>query len=469
MAEPARALPAPSPRRGIFDGHHPPAMDLINKCVHCGFCLPVCPTYVLWQEEMDSPRGRIYLMKMGLDGEAEFDPAYVRHFDRCLGCMACMTACPSGVQYDKLIAATRAQIERHYPRSLGDLVFRGMLFSLFPHPERLRLLLPFLWAYQRLGIRALFRALGVIKRLPPRLRALEALLPEVSLRTLYSRLPARIVPSPGSPERPASGRSGMKVVPSPRLRVGLMLGCVQRLFFDEVNAATARVLSAEGCEVLIPRDQQCCGALMTHAGREEQALAAARHLIDVFERERVDCIVVNAAGCGSNVKDYAWLLRDDPDYAARARQFVARCRDVSELLAELGPQAPRHPLPIRVAIQDSCHLQHAQGIRDAPRQLLSAIPGVELLEIAEAALCCGSAGIYNLVQPRSAEELGERKVENILATGAQAVVSGNPGCLLHMKACMQRMGRGLPAFHTIELIDASIRGNWEHLSVQFKN
>jgi glycolate oxidase iron-sulfur subunit len=457
MAEPARVLPLTSPGCGIFDEHHPPAMDLINQCVHCGFCLPVCPTYALWHEEMDSPRGRIYLMKMGLEGEAQFDLAYVRHFDRCLGCMACITACPSGVKYDKLIEATRAQIERHYPRALSERIFRGLVFAFFPYPSRLRLLLPFLWAYQRLGIRAALRALGLIKFLPPRLRVLEALLPAVSLGMLHSRLPRRMVPPPGAPERAAVGRSGLNAAPR-RLRIGLMLGCVQRLFFDQVNAATARVLAAEGCEVLIPPDQQCCGALMTHAGREEQALEFARHMIDVFERENVDAVVINAAGCGSNVKDYAWLLRDDPAYAERAQRFVAKCRDISELLAELGPQTRRHPLPVKVAVQDSCHLQHVQGIRNAPRQLLAAIPGIELMEIADAALCCGSAGIYNLVQPGPAEELGERKVESLLATGAGAVVSGNPGCLLHLKACMQRMGRGVPAFHTIELIDASMRG-----------
>jgi glycolate oxidase iron-sulfur subunit len=441
MAEPARVLPMELPDSGIFDEHHPPAMELINKCVHCGFCLPVCPTYALWQEEMDSPRGRIYLMKMGLQGEAQFDPAYVRHFDRCLGCMACMSACPSGVEYGQLIEATRAQIERQYPRSRGERLFRGMVFSLFPYPERLRLIAPFLWAYRWLGVRSLLRALGVLQQLPAGVRAMEELLPEVSLRALVHGMPPRVVPEG-----------------APRLRVGMMLGCVQRVFFDHVNAATVRVLAAEGCEVMIPRGQQCCGALMTHAGKEEQSLAAARRLIDAFEEADVDCIVVNAAGCGSNVKEYGHLLRDDPQYAERAGRFAAKCKDVTEILAELGTRAPRHPLVLRVAMQDSCHLQHAQGIRNAPRQLLEEIPGVEVLEIAESSLCCGSAGIYNLLQPGPAAELGERKVRNILATGAQAVVSGNPGCLLHMKASMQRLGREVPAFHTIELIDASIRG-----------
>jgi glycolate oxidase iron-sulfur subunit len=441
MAETARVLPAQPAGTGIFDEHHAPAANLIHECVHCGFCLPTCPTYALWHEEMDSPRGRIYLMKMGLEGAAAFDSTFVSHFDHCLGCMACVTACPSGVKYDKLIETTRAQIERHYWRSAGDRFFRRMIFSLFPHPRRLRLILPFLWAYQRLGIRALVRALGLLKLLPERFRAMEALLPEVSWRDMRSRLPLRIAPQG-----------------APRLRVGLMLGCVQRVFFDRVNAATARVLAAEGCEVLIPRDQGCCGALMTHAGREDHALVAARRLIDVFERERVDCVVINAAGCGSNVKDYAYLLRDDPKYAERARAFTARCKDVSEVLVELGSRAPRHPLPMRVAMQDSCHLQHAQGIRSAPRQLLAAIPELELLEIGEAALCCGSAGIYNLVQPAAANELGDRKVRNVLATGADAVASGNPGCLLHMKAAMRRLGNVIPSFHTIELLDASIRG-----------
>jgi glycolate oxidase iron-sulfur subunit len=270
---------------------------------------------------------------------------------------------------------------------------------------------------------------------------MEALLPEVSLSSMRSKLPVRIAPKG-----------------APRMRVGLMLGCVQRVFFDDVNVATARVLAAEGCEVIIPREQSCCGALMTHAGKEPQAIKAARRLIDTFERARVDAVVINAAGCGSNIKEYGRLLQDDPKYAERARSFAAKCKDISEILAELGPSAIRHPLPLRVAYQDACHLQHAQAIRTQPRQLLASIPQLQVLEIAESAICCGSAGIYNLVEPRPASELGERKVRNVLATGADVVVSANPGCLLQMKTSMRKLGTEIPALHIIELLDAAIRG-----------
>jgi glycolate oxidase iron-sulfur subunit len=243
-----------------------------------------------------------------------------------------------------------------------------------------------------------------------------------------------------------------------RLKVGLVTGCVQRVFFPHVNAATARVLAAEGCEVVAPEDQPCCGALMIHTGREAEALDLARNLIGVFERAEVDRVVINAAGCGSNLKDYAYLLRDDPKYAERAKDFVAKVRDVSEILAELAPRAPRNPIRMRLAYHDSCHLQHAQGIRTQPRALLSAIPGLELLEIPEAALCCGSAGIYNMIEPEAATELGRRKVANLLSTGAEAVVSGNPGCLLQLRTGLEYADKDLPVFHTIEVIDASIRG-----------
>ncbi len=426
----------------VFDAHHPPSNDLINECVHCGFCLPACPTYLLWREEMDSPRGRIYLMKMGNDGQvAKIDDRYVAHFDQCLGCMSCMTACPSGVKYNKLIEATRAQVERNYSRSFWDRMFRWMIFSLFPHPKRLRLAMLPLWFYQRSGLRYLFRRLGIIRMLPKRLQSMESLLPEMSLRMLWSNLPVRIAP-----------------VGPARKRVGMLLGCVQRAFFDEVNAATARVLAAEGCEVVIPREQGCCGALMTHAGRAEQAISAAKKLIDIFEKANVDTIVINAAGCGSNMKEYPDLLQDDPKYAERAKAFAAKCKDISEILTDLEPRAKRHPVAMRVAYHDSCHLQHAQGIRVQPRALLKTIPDLELVEIPEAAICCGSAGIYNLVEPEPAHELADRKVRNIISTGAQALVSGNPGCSLQIAAGLGRAGKLIPVMHTIELLDRSIQG-----------
>jgi glycolate oxidase iron-sulfur subunit len=391
---------------------------------------------------MDSPRGRIHLMKLAAEGKANLTDSFVQHFDRCLGCMACMTACPSGVRYDQLIEATRAQLERRYRRSLGETLHRRLIFALFPYPGRLRAALLPAWAYQASGLRALVRRTGLVKLLPRQLRSMEALLPALSLRELSARLPPARVPAQGAV----------------RQRVGLLTGCVQRVLFSGVNAATVRVLAAEGCEVVIPREQGCCGALMVHAGLEERARAFARRLVDVFDRAGVDTIVTNAAGCGSSMKEYGHLLRDDPRYAERARAFAARCKDVSEVLAELEPRAVRQPLPLRVAYHDACHLQHAQGVRAEPRRMLRTIPELELVEIPDAALCCGSAGIYNLVQPEAAAELGDRKASNVLSTRPDLVVSANPGCLMQLASGLQRAGRRVPVLHTIEVLDAAIQG-----------
>jgi glycolate oxidase iron-sulfur subunit len=432
MTTPSNPLPS------AFDAHHPPATAIIDKCVHCGFCLPVCPTYVLWGQEMDSPRGRIYLMKLAAEGAAQMTPKWVSHFDTCLGCMACMTACPSGVDYGKLIEATRAQIERHHPRTLGEKLHRGFLFAVFTRPDRLRLLRWPLLAYQKSGLQSLVRSVGILKLFPKRLQSMEALMPTLAKN---EQVP-EITPAQGTQRR----------------RVGLLLGCVQREFFPQVNAATARVLAAEGCAVVAPQEQPCCGALMVHAGEEEGALALARKTIDVFERANVDTIVTNAAGCGSNVKEYGHLLRDDPEYAERARNFSAKCKDITEVLAELQPRSPRHPLKLRVAFHDSCHLQHAQGVRSQPRTLLSGIPGLELAEIPETAICCGSAGIYNLVQADAAKALGDRKAELISQLGADVVATGNPGCVLQIQSALARRHRKTPVVHTIQILDASLRG-----------
>ena len=427
---------------GIFDSHHPPSGELIADCVHCGFCLPTCPTYALWGEEMDSPRGRIYLMKLGIEGAASMTDTYAGHFDKCLGCMACLTSCPSGVQYDKLLEATRAQLERHRPRSAADRWFRALLFALFPHPGRLRVAAAPLWLYQRTGLQWLLRRSGLLKLLPARLRAMESLAPPVNSDAFRRRMPEHV---------PAQGPS--------RGRVGLLTGCVQSVFFRGVNEATARVLAAEGYDVIVPPAQRCCGALMVHAGREGEALALARQTIDAFEAAGVETVVINAAGCGSSMKEYGHLLRDDPQYADRAKAFAAKCRDISEVLAGDGaPRSPRHAVPLRVAYHDACHLQHAQRVKLQPRAVLATIPGLEVVEIPEAAICCGSAGIYNLVEPEAAEELGDRKAGHVLTTGAEAIVSSNPGCLLQLRAALARAGRPIPVYHMVELLDASIRG-----------
>ena len=422
---------------GAFDDHHPPQLELINDCVHCGFCLPSCPTYVLWGEEMDSPRGRIHLMKAGVEGEP-LSESMVGHFDACLGCMACVPACPSGVQYGTLIADTRAQVERRYERPRGDRLLREAIFSLFPYPRRLRALRGPLALYQRSGLGRWLRRTGLLDRLPPTLRVMESLIPTLTRRR---QLPERV---------PALGQR--------RAVVGMLTGCVQDAFFPEVNAATARVLAAEGCDVVIPRGQGCCGALSQHSGREDEAISFARSLVDCFDAAGVDYVVVNAAGCGSAMKDYAHLLRDDSGYAARAEAFVARTRDISELLVELGPVAPRHPLNVTIAYHDACHLGHAQGIRSQPRELLHGIPGLTLAEIAEADICCGSAGIYNLLHPEPATDLGERKARNVLATGASLLVTANPGCLMQIAASAQRLGEQLAPAHLVTVLDASMRG-----------
>jgi glycolate dehydrogenase iron-sulfur subunit len=419
----------------------PTAKDPIDDCVHCGFCLPACPTYLLWGREADSPRGRIYLMKAERDGRITVDDTFRRHIDTCLGCMACVTACPSGVRYDRLIEATRPKIERSGARSTADRLFRALIFSIFPHPARLRWLAGPLKAYQRSGLQRLVRRSGLLGLLPKQMAALERLTPRVEAA---ADLPA-VVPAAGAV----------------RSRAGLLLGCVQRVFFADVNAATARVLAADGCEVHVPASQGCCGALMLHAGRDEQAADAARRLIDAFDRVDVDHIVVNAAGCGSAMKTYGELLGGDPRYAERARAFAAKVLDISELLARLGPRAPRHPLAWTIAYHDACHLQHAQQIRGEPRQVLGTIPELVVREVAESETCCGSAGVYNLLEPDAAAALRDRKVRHVLDTGADVVVSSNPGCLLQISSGMDGAERPMRTMHLIQLLDLSIRGSAE--------
>jgi len=371
----------------------------------------------------------------------------VEHFDACLGCMACVSACPSGVRYDTLIENTRQQVERRHTRSARERALRAAIFALFPYPKRLRLLRGPLRAYQSSGLRRLIGRTGLLPRLAPTLATLESLAPRL---TRASRPPDRV---------PAYGPR--------RAVVGMLTGCVQSAFFPGVNAATARVLAAEGCEVVInPARQGCCGALSVHNGREEEARRFARNLIDAFSATGIDYFVVNAAGCGSSLKEYGELLRDDPAYAERAAAFAARVRDLSEVLVELGPVARRHPLPVAVAYHDACHLGHAQGVRTQPRELLRAIPELELREIADPEICCGSAGVWNVLNPEPAARLGERKARDVLATGAQLLVTANPGCLMQVAAAMPRVGGdtsapgrpgGIALAHTAQVLDASIR------------
>lgn len=379
------------------------------------------------------------------EGTIPLSPATVQHFDTCLGCLACVTTCPSGVEYDKLIAATRPQIERHHPRSLPEKLLRRFIFATFPYPNRLRLLLAPLLVYQKLGIQQLLRTSGLLNRLLPKpLVAMESVLPEVSPHAFYEPFPTVI---------PAQGQK--------RYRVGMILGCVQRLFLPEVNAATVRVLTANGCEVVIPKAQGCCGALSHHQGQEAQARALARQMIEQFEDAGVDAVLINASGCGHTLKEYGRLLEEDPDYRQKAQAFAQKVKDVQEFLDAVGLTAPLSPLqsaPLTLVYQDACHMLHGQKISLQPRRLLKQIPGVQLREPLDAALCCGSAGVYNILQPEVGAELGRQKVKNLVNTGAALIVSANVGCTLQIRNHLDLQGQQVPVFHPMQLLDYSIRG-----------
>ena len=380
--------------------------ELIDDCVHCGFCLPTCPTYDLWSEEMDSPRGRIVLMKELADGE--ISPEIVNHVDRCLGCMACVSACPSGVKYDLLVNRARAEIETRYRRPRAERLKRRVIFAMFPYHRRMRALVPLL-PFAKLG------------RPFPKLRELSRLAP---------RRPPKTAPLPSV--MPAAGEA--------RGRVGFLQGCVQRAYFPHVNRATVEVLIAEGFEVHTHPEVDCCGSLELHAGEAGRAEARARGVADAFTDDPT--IVTNAAGCGSGLKEYPFLS--------------AKTADVTEFLARHEPRAPRRPVPLRVAYHDACHLAHAQGIRQQPRDLLRGIPGLEIVEPEGWEICCGSAGIYNLTNPDAAAALGRMKAERLLATGAEAIVAANPGCTLQIQAHLRELGHDLPVYHPMELLHRAI-------------
>lgn len=397
----------------------------IQSCVHCGFCLAACPTYKVLGEEMDSPRGRIYLMKEVLEGNLEAEEAQP-YIDRCLGCIGCVPACPSGVQYGELLLGYRALIEPTRQRPLMDTLARRMIAETLPYPDRFRA------AVKSGKVGKLFKG-----ALPEKFSAMLGLLPK--------DLPEpKVLPL----VYPARGER--------RAKVALLAGCVQPVLDPEINWATIRVLSENGVETVVPQGQGCCGSIMMHIGEDERALRLARENLLAFP-EDVDAIITNAAGCGSGMKEYGLLFKGLVE-EARAEQFAHKVKDVTEFLDELGLVAPQAlPQPMRVVYQDACHLLHAQGIRNAPRNLLTSIENLTLLELGDGGLCCGSAGTYNIEQPEIAQQLGQRKVEAILATGAEAIVSGNIGCLTQIQTHLAQKGVSLPAYHTIKLLDLAYR------------
>lgn len=395
---------------------------LLNACVHCGLCLDACPTYLELGTEANSPRGRIHLVRAMEDGSLGLDAEVVRHLDLCLGCRACESACPSGVRYGRIIEDARAFVRRRAPRPWRERLRRRLLLAAFPYRRRVRALI---------ALASLARRAGLWGPLSRRLPGAEL-------------LPAPAPVPPLAPFTPAGGRE--------RLRVGLMTGCVAGELFGGVNAAAVRQLSRAGAAVVVPAGQGCCGALHLHGGEPQAARALARRVIDAFPAD-LDTVVVTAAGCGSAVKEYGELLDGDPLYRARARRFAERARDVTELLDALGAVPPGQAPRRRVTYHDACHLAHAQGVRAAPRRLLAAIPNLELIELSEADVCCGSAGSYNLTEPAMARRLRERKVDHILATGAEYVVTANPGCALHIQAGLAARGSAVRVLHPVELLD----------------
>jgi len=417
-------------RQGAFDVVDAPSMDGLRACVHCGICLPQCPTYRVLGEEMDSPRGRVYLMRAAAEGRAELTPGLARHLDLCLGCRACETACPSGVPFGQLLEATRAQLDRKRVRARESAhATLEWALSIFPHPDRLGALLWPLRLYQASGLRTLVRASGILAPFK-RLQAMDALLPRVLPGA--SSLPELI---------PARGRA--------RGRAALLTGCVQRFFFPEINLATARLLSAAGWEVVVPRAQGCCGALHLHAGRLDEFRAMARSLMATLGRD-VDIVVTNAAGCGSALKEYGHWLGDE-----EAERFAGLVKDISEVLVDAD--LPLGELRETVTYHDACHLAHGQKVRAQPRELLRRIPGVTLVELTDSDLCCGSAGVYNLLEPEMAAELGRRKLERIRETGARIVAAGNPGCIMQISQQALEAGLALEVMHPVTLLSRALK------------
>jgi len=421
-----------------FDQLDQPDPEHYMDCVHCGFCLPTCPTYLVLGNEMDNPRGRIYLIRAASEGKIKITDNFVKHMDLCLLCRNCETACPSGVKFGFLMESARGQIEQHYKYSLRDRWFRELILRTFTHIGTLKTMSRLLRFYQRFGLRKIVhvsRVLGLLGRLGK----MEALLP--SIPRVSEDLPEVM---------PAQGES--------RGRVGLLLGCVQRYFSPQVNVATARALNENGYDVVVPKEQGCCGSLFVHEGARERAKGLARKTIDVFERAGVDMIAVNAAGCGSVMKEYWELFHSDRAYSYKAEAFSKKVRDVSQILAQQPIKGGLGAVNLTATYHDACHLAHGQRIRQEPRALLQAIPGLRLVELKESDFCCGSAGIYNLLHPELAQQFLDRKIERIKETGAQVVVSGNPGCSLQIEKGLKEQGLDVRVVHPVELLDWSIRG-----------
>lgn len=409
-----------------------------SRCVHCGLCLNHCPTYRLWHNEADSPRGRIRQIQLVDEGQLELGEAFVTHIDRCLDCRACETACPSGVEYGKLVEAARAQIEQQYKRPFASRVGRSFVYrQLLPYPRRIAAVARILHLYQRSRLGALARGTGLLNLFG--LRERERLLPRIDSRFFFSSLGATY---------PAIGKH--------RARVALFAGCVAQVTFSELNRATIRVLQANGCEVVIPEAQVCCGALPAHAGFRDVARNLARANLRAFSADDFDAIVTNAAGCGSTLKEYGHLLTANDADHVRAAAFASKVRDASEFLSELGLNAPMRRPPVRVTYQDSCHLAHGQKIREAPRALIRAVPGVELIEMQLADQCCGSAGVYNVTQTKASMELLALKMDCVRQTHAEVIVTSNPGCILQLRAGVAMHGTNQEVLHVIELLDRAL-------------
>jgi glycolate oxidase iron-sulfur subunit len=411
----------------------------LDQCIHCGLCLQACPTYDVFGTEMDSPRGRIALMRAVSEGritEDRVNGAFATHTTRCLACRACETACPSGVQYGALLEPARELVEQHRTLSLAERTLRWMgLHQLMSHRERLKLLASALWLYQKTGLQRLVRRVNL---LPLHLRAMEAIIPPLTPRYVDYSAPA-----------PAAGEQ--------RGRVAFVIGCIQEAFLAPVNQATRRVLRRNGFEIVTPMAQTCCGAAHAHVGELDAARALARRNIDAFLAEDVMAIIVNAGGCGLALKEYPHLLKDDPIYAERAQRFASLVRDVNEFLADYLHCPPRGEMRVRATYVDSCHLRHGQRVSRQPRDLLRTVPGLELIELRQPDRCCGSAGVYNIAQPEIADQVLDAKMRDVAATGATLVVTTNTGCHLQLIAGVRKAGLNATVMHVVEVLDESYR------------